>query len=177
MWFFSSKSLLFHTTYIISTTLCVGIRGHMGHIGILVVAVRRLSHSPMGIRTSKLLFFKLPRLKLPSSSRSYTEQYHTKLIRLSEACPRIPGGYPFIYRLVLARGYPRLAMFFYTVWSPPEAIHGLVAMFFYTVWSPPEAIHGLQAMLLYTVWSPPGAIHGLHLDPPLPSLRRHTSTA
>ncbi len=96
----------------------------MGHIGILVVAVRRLSHSPMGIRTSKLLFFKLPRLKLPSSSRSYTEQYHTKLIRLSEACPRIPGGYPFIYRLVLARGYPRLAMFFYTVWSPPEAIHG-----------------------------------------------------
>ncbi len=79
----------------------------MGHIGILVVAVRRLSHSPMGIRTSKLPFFKLPRLKLPSSSRSYTEQYHTKLIRLSEACPRVPDGYTFIYRLVPARGHPR----------------------------------------------------------------------
>ncbi len=51
--------------------------------------------------------FKLPRLKLPSSLGSCMKQYHMKLIRLSEACPRIPGGYPFIYRLLLARGYPR----------------------------------------------------------------------
>jgi len=34
-----------------------------------------------------------------------------KLIRLPEACPRIPGGYTFLYRLVLARGHPRLGCY------------------------------------------------------------------
>jgi len=56
----------------------------------------------------------------------------------------------------------QVAILFYTVWSPPEAIHGFqVAMLLYTVWSSPEAIHGFQvAILLYTVWSSPEAIHG-----------------
>jgi len=160
---------------------------------------------PFGNRSLQTpLFLKLPRLKLPSSPGSYTEQYHMKLIRLPEACPR-SGGYAFVYRL-----------------SPPEAIHGWC--FCYTVCprprlstvgypllyrlSPPEAIHGWLsffipfalargyprlAILFYTVCPrprlstvgypfiyrlpSPEAVHGFHLDPPLPSLRRHTFTA
>ncbi len=103
--------------------------------------------------------FKLPRLKLPSSLGSCMKQYHMKLIRLSEACPRIPGGYPFIYRLLLARGYPRSDGYVFLYRLLLARGYPRLAMFFYTVCSSPEAIHGL------------------HLDPPLPSLRRHTFTA
>ncbi len=56
----------------------------------------------------------------PNSPCSYTEQYYTKLIRLLEACPRVPDGYTFIYRLVPARGHPRLAMLFYTICPRPR---------------------------------------------------------
>ena len=72
--------------------------------------ITKSPHSPLGIEASKLPF-----LKLPSSSGFYMKQYHMKLIKLSEACSRIPDGYTFIYRLVLARGHSRLAMLLYTV--------------------------------------------------------------
>jgi len=68
------------------------------------------------------------------------KQYHMKLIRLPEACSRIPDGYTFIYRLVLARGHPRLAILFYTV-CPRPRLSTVGYSFLYRLPSP-EAIHG-----------------------------------
>ena len=133
-----------------------------GHIDILVVAVRRLSRrwkvntllagpsptSPMRRRLPTPLFPTLPFgnrslqtplfWKLSSSPDSYTKQYYTKLIRLPEACPRVPDGYTFIYRFVPARGHPRLAILFYTVCPRPRLSHGWLC-FFYTVCPRPRS--------------------------------------
>ena len=108
----------------------------------------RLLHSPT----------KVPRLP---SSRGLSTGMLTFIYRLPsvEAYPRFPGGYAFIYRL-----------------SSPEAIHGFqVAMLLYTV-CPRPRLSTVGYAFIYRLPSPE-AIHGFYLNPPLPSLRRHMSTA
>ena len=80
---------------------------------------------------------KLPFLKLSSSPGSYTEQYHMEQIRLLHSptkVPRLPssrglstGVLTFIYRLPSSEAFPRFPggyTFIYRL-SPPETIHGL----------------------------------------------------
>jgi hypothetical protein len=129
-------------------------------------------HSPMGIRASMgqnsdiqappAEASKLPRLKRPSSPGSYTEQYHTKLIRLPEACPRVPGGYTFLYRLVPARGHPRFPggyAFIYRLVlarGHPRFPGGYTLIYRLVL----ARGHPRLAMLLLYRLSPPEAIHG-----------------